>query len=371
MNSELCAKLAAIGRNFRIPGEFREGEPYGAGHINDTYRVAYERCRGRRRYILQRINRRVFPHPERNMENIRRVTAHLHGKRCFPGAVADRPAGLELVPALDGRAYWVDGAGEYWRTYLFIENAYGCDVARHPSQARSAGAIFGRFLRDLADLPGPRLHVTIADFHHTPKRIAALQAAGLADPLGRAAACRRELDFVLSRAAEADLLVQGLADGTLPERTTHNDTKLNNVLFDQHSHRGICAVDFDTVMPGSVLYDFGDLVRTTAASAPEDESDPRRVNFRRDMFEALCEGYLGSAGSILTPGETALLAKAGPLICLELGARFLTDYLEGDLYFKTAYAHHNLVRCRVQLQLVMEMEKAAESMAAIIKNRLA
>jgi len=370
MSTTLNRKLAAISRRFRIPGEFKAGEPYGAGHINDTYRVSYERCRGIRRYILQRINGRVFPYPDLIMANIRRVSDHLRSKRVLVGNGPVRPSWLMLIPAVDGKPYWIDGAGDYWRACLFIEKTYACEVARHPAQAAGAGTALGRFFRDLVDLPGPRLHATIPDFHHTPKRLAALQAAVQADPLGRAAGCQPDIEFALSRELRMGLVVQGLAAGTLPERVCHNDTKLNNVLLDKKTHAGVCVVDLDTVMPGSVLYDFGDLVRSTVNPAVEDETDFSLVQCRLEMFAALCEGYLGAAGSSLTKGEKELLTTAGPLITLELGMRFLTDYLQGDTYFKTAYSDHNLIRCRGQFRLVAEMERKADRMAEIVDRCL-
>ncbi len=346
------------------------GEPYGAGHIHDTYRVAYERCRGIRRYIVQRINRGVFPRPEPMMENIQRVCEHLRVKRVLAGPGPTRPTWLGPVPALDGRSFWIDAAGEYWRAYHYVADSYSCDRPREPRQAAQAGAAAARFQHDLADLPGPRLHLTLPHFHHTPRRLAALKASLAADALGRAGACRREIDFALAREQLAGRVVEGLARGTLPERIVHNDTKFNNVRFDRRTHAAICLVDLDTVMPGSVLYDFGDLVRTTVNPAAEDAADLRQAVCRMDMFQALCRGYLGVAGYFLTQNETVLLADAGPLITLELGIRFLSDYLDGDRYFKTGHETHNLMRCRTQFHLVAEMERRADEMAGIVERSL-
>ena len=360
--------LESIGGQFRIPGDFLHGEVYGSGHINGTYRVAYRQSKGVRRYIHQRINPQVFPHPDLNMANIQRVAAHFQAKAKAPHSGSPRRDFLTLVPTLAGDFCWIDGNGDYWRTYNFIEGAYTCDIARTPRQAAAAGAAFGGFLRDLADLPGEPLHVTIPDFHHTPKRLAALQAAAAADACGRSGHCHKEIDFILSHDNLAGRVVAAMAAGVIPERIIHNDTKLNNVLLDRHTHKEVCVVDLDTVMPGSMLFDFGDMVRSVVNSAAEDEPDLDKVRFRLDIFTALCETYLSATGKLLTAAEKDLLVAAGPLIALELGARFLTDYLIGDIYFKPAYDNHNLVRSRVQLKFLAEMERLSDPMAAVIER---
>jgi Ser/Thr protein kinase RdoA (MazF antagonist) len=241
-------------------------------------------------------------------------------------------------------------------------------VVRSPAQAESAAKAFGAFQALLADLPGERLHETIPDFHHTPSRFARFQAALAKDSHGRAAAAGPEIAFALARASEVSVVVDALRDGSLPERVTHNDTKLNNVLLDDITQEGVCVIDLDTVMPGSALYDFGDLVRTSTSPATEDETDLSRVRMQLPMFAALVRGYLTSARGFLTPREKELLPFAGKLITLEIGLRFLTDWLEGDTYFKIKRPMHNLDRCRTQFKLVASIEEQLPTMQEIVER---
>ena len=356
----------AIAREFALSGEIVSASPYGSGHINDTFKVDVKPAGGPRRYVLQRINHHVFRRPDELMANVERVCAHAHAKLKTAGETdADRRT-LRLIPTRAGKAWHIDAAGNRWRCYHFIEGATGHDVVRSPEQAYAAARAFGAFQALLADLPGGRLHETIPDFHHTPSRFARFQQALAQDAQGRAAACVPEIAFALARSQEVNVVVDALRDGTLPERVTHNDTKLNNVLLDDVTQEGVCVIDLDTVMPGSVLYDFGDLVRTSTSPAAEDETDLSQVRLQLPMFEALVKGYLASADGFLTPKEKELLPFAGKLITFEIGLRFLTDWLEGDVYFKIKRPTHNLDRARTQFKLVESIEAQLPAMQALI-----
>lgn len=359
--------LEPVFRNFAVDGAFLDGAPYGNGHINDTYAV---RTRARDgavvRHILQRVNHHVFKNVPGVMENIVRVTRHLRARfAALPGRDPDRET-LTVIPTRSGQDFHRDDAGNFWRVYPFIENSRTVEVVERPEQAAAAGRAFGEFQKLLADLPEPRLHDTIPDFHHTPRRIARLEQAIALDAHGRAAGAREEIAAVLDRKAAAATFTDALADGALPLRITHNDTKINNVLLDAAADRGVCVIDLDTVMPGTVLYDFGDQVRTSTCTGTEDERDLDAVTFRLDLFAALVRGYTDAARDFLTPAEWHHLAFSGRLITLEIGVRFLTDYLEGDHYFKTHRPGHNLQRCRTQLRRLYAMEAAAAGMERIV-----
>lgn len=358
----------AIAREFSLSGEIVSASPYGSGHINDTFKVEVKAEGGPRRYVLQRINHNVFRRPDELMANVERVCAHTYAQLKQSGAPdADRRT-LRLIPTLASKAWHIDAAGNRWRCYHFIEDATGHDVVRSPEQAYAAAKSFGAFQALLADLPGDRLHETIPDFHHTPSRFARFQQALAKDTHGRAAAAVPEIAFALARAHEVTVVVDALRDGTLPERVTHNDTKLNNVLLDDVTQEGVCVIDLDTVMPGSVLYDFGDLVRTSTSPAAEDETDLSKVRMQFPMFEALVKGYLESADGFLTPKEKELLPFAGKLITFEIGLRFLTDWLEGDTYFKIKRPTHNLDRARTQFKLVESIEDQLPAMQALVAS---
>lgn len=351
--------LRAVARHFQLPGEFVSAAPYGNGHINDTYCIVCDQGGSPMRYILQRINHQIFKQPAALMDNVHRVTEHLGRK------IADAPERtrrvLTLIPALDDRPFYCDAEGNHWRVYIFIEKARTYDAVETTRQAFEAAKAFGRFQGLLADLPAPRLHDTIPDFHHTPKRFAAFEAALAADTCNRAGLAQPEIQFALASRPLASLLLEA----RLPERVTHNDTKLNNVLLDDATGEGICVIDLDTVMPGLALYDFGDMVRTTTSPAKEDERDLTQVHMQFPMFEALVRGYLAAA-DYLTPAEKRLLPAAGKVITFEIGLRFLTDFLAGDTYFKVHRENHNLDRCRTQFKLVESIARQEEEMNRLI-----
>jgi hypothetical protein len=356
--------IQAVARRFEIFGEFVRAEPYGSGHINDTYRATYIQGGTTIHYLHQRINHDVFKNPQAVMDNVVRVTTHVRSKLAGqPGATRRC---LTLVPTRDGEAYLLDDHGSYWRTYVFIEDAQTYDMVQHPGQAYEAGRAFGNFQRQLVDLPAPRLHDTIPNFHHTPKRFESLVQAVEEDRLNRAAEAKPEIEFVLSRAEMAGRLIELMEKGEIPERVTHNDTKFNNVMIDDQTGEAICVVDLDTVMPGLALYDFGDMVRTTTSPTREDERDLSLVEMDFSMYEALLRGYLETAGDFLTPAERENLAFSGKLITFEIGMRFLTDFLQGDQYFRIHREGHNLDRARTQFCLVECIEAQEDAM-----NRLA
>jgi len=354
--------VRASAREFQFAGEFSQAEPYGSGHINDTYRVTCAAGGQPRRYILQRINRHVFQDPVALMENLQRVTAHLAGKFASHPDAGRRS--LTLVPTRDGKTFYHDEAGNFWRVFNFIERARTFDAAGSPAQAFQAARAFGEFQKLLADLPAPRLHDTIPDFHHTHKKFAALEKAVAADAGNRAALAKQEIEFALRHQAIAGALL----DANLPGRVTHNDTKINNVMLDDATGEALCVVDLDTTMPGLALYDFGDLVRSAANPAREDERDLAKVQMRLPIFGALLRGYLSSAGGFLTPDERRLLPVSGQVIAFELGLRFLADFLGGDKYFKARREGQNLDRCRVQFKLFESIRRQEAAMEKLVEK---
>jgi hypothetical protein len=354
--------IRAIAAQFQIRGEFLGAEPYGSGHINDTYCAIINQAGAPVRYIFQRINHAVFKNPLALMENVSRVTAHLGAK--WAGRSDQSRRALTLIPTHDGAPVFRDGAGNYWRVYLFIEKARTYDAVQSPAQAFEAAKAFGFFQKQLADLPAPRLHDTIPDFHHTPKRFAALEKVIEADAFNRAHLAKTEIQFALRHKAITSVLIAA----NLPERVTHNDTKFNNVMLDDSTGEGICVIDLDTVMPGLALYDFGDMVRTATSPVKEDERDLSKVRMQFPMFEALARGYLASVGDVLTENEKQYLAFSGKLITLEIGLRFLTDFLSGDPYFKIHRPEHNLDRCRTQFKLVESIDEQEEAMTSFVES---
>jgi len=354
--------VRTVVRQFEIPGEFLSAEPYGSGHINDTYCVVFNQAGQQVRYIFQRINHVVFKNPVALMGNIARVTRHLGGK--FAGASDASRRSLTLISARDGKPFHHDAAGNCWRAYLFIEQARTYDAVESPAQAFEAAKAFGLFQKMLANLPAPRLHDTIPDFHHTPKRFLALEKAVAADAFNRAVLAKPEIEFALRHKSITSVLMEA----NLPERVTHNDTKFNNVMLDDETGQGICVIDLDTVMPGLALYDFGDMVRTTTSPVKEDERDLSRVTMQFPMFEGLVRGYLSSAGGFLTKDEKRLLAFSGKLITFEIGLRFLTDFLSGDTYFKVHRDGHNLDRCRTQFKLVESIASQEDAMNELVAS---
>lgn len=336
-------------------------EAYGNGHINDTYLVTMPR------YILQRINTSIFTKPDELMENIENVTAFLREKIAAAGGDADRGT-LTVVPAKDGRNYYSVDENNAFRVYRFIEGTKTIEDNRTAEDLYEAGKGFGSFQKLLADFPVDRLHETIRDFHHTPKRIEALKEAVRQDKAGRVESVEKEIQYALENACWADSVVRGMEDGRIPVRVTHNDTKINNILFDRASGKALCVIDLDTVMPGSALYDFGDALRMGGSAAAEDETDLDKVRFEAGAFEAFARGYLSEMKDALTETEIALLPLSVKLMTYESGVRFLTDYLNGDTYFKIHREHHNLDRARNQFKLVADIVSKEALLAEAVRR---
>jgi Ser/Thr protein kinase RdoA (MazF antagonist) len=367
MNPVTQQELVSIIQSFQLDGTLVEIVPVVAGHINDTFASRIQTHAGEKQFIHQRINSHVFHHPEHVMENIIRVLEHARCELETRGGDADRRV-LSLVPTLDGQLSVSGPDGETWRTYRMIEGARTYDIPEHSGQVYHAARAFGQFQHLLSTLPGQRLHETIPNFHHTPLRFEAFERAMKDDCCGRVQLARTEIDFILARQADTVVAVDAMARGELPERVTHNDTKLNNVLIDDKTGEGICVLDLDTVMPGTVLYDFGDMVRSGTATSAEDEPDLARVGVDLNQFRELAAGYTETAREFLTPLEWELLPFAGKLITLEQAIRFLGDYLQGDTYYKTHRPGHNLDRARVQIKMVAEMEAKMGEMEAVIRQ---
>jgi len=354
-------------RFFQLEGKFLEVAPFGSGHINDTYASSFRVDGKIVRYVHQWINHHVFKDPVRVMENIERVTGYIRQRVISNGGDPAREA-LTLVAALDGRSFYPTPQGDFWRTYTFIDGARTYDTAENIRYVYSASKAFGNFQKLLGDLPGGRLHETIPYFHHTRQRFDTFIRILESDPACRARLVKPEIDFILQREGETSVVVDLLASGQIPERVTHNDTKLNNVMIDDRTGDGICVIDLDTVMPGSVLYDFGDSVRIGASTAAEDEPDVSQVSFDLTRFEWLTQGYLDAARDFLSATEVEHLAFSARLITLEQGIRFLGDYLNGDTYYKIHHPNHNLDRARTQLKMVAEMERQEEAMNTIVNR---
>ncbi len=360
--------LREVSKLFDLRADFVSGVAYGSGHINDTYCVRFDQSGTQVRYILQRINTNVFKTPAALMENIERVTRHALSRLLAENHPEAHRRTLTCIPAIDGKPYAVDSMGNYWRVYPFIEGARGYDEIESNEQAYQAAKAFGSFQKLTADLGGPRLHETIPAFHHTPKRLEALQAAILLDPKNRAAEVGSQIDFALARAADCSRVTDLIASGEIPERVTHNDTKLNNVLLDEATAEAVCVVDLDTTMPGSALYDFGDMVRTATPTTREDDVELGKLDLRMDRFESLVRGYLSTAGGFLNQAELDHLAFSGKLLTLECGIRFLTDYLLGDVYFKIKHSGHNLDRCLNQFAFVGAIEGKLSEMEELVST---
>lgn len=354
--TDIDPKLAAIVDQFAIEGDVKGITAYGDGHINVTFLINADQ----HRYILQKMNTDIFPDTVHLMRNIELVTAYLRSKN---------QETLDIVPTKDGASYIeneeVDGA---WRIYKFIEGTISYNLVPNADVFRESGAAFGEFQNFLAGFDASQLTETIAHFHDTPSRFRDFKAALEADKMGRAETCKPEVDFFLAHEDQYSRIMDGLADGSVPLRVTHNDTKLNNILMDAKTGKARAIIDLDTIMPGSMLFDFGDSIRFGASTALEDEKDLDKVHFSTELFRAYAEGFVGKVRDSITDKEAELLAFAGNMMTMECGMRFLADYLAGDTYFATKYPEHNLVRARTQIKLVQEMEQKADEIRAIVDD---
>ena len=334
---------------------------YGEGHINDTYLAQVDP----NKYILQRINHDIFKDVEKLMQNIAAVTSHLHEKILLRGGDPMRET-LSVIKTADGAYFTETESGNYYRLYVYVDDTNTYQSVQSPTLFYNAAKAFGKFQNDLSDFQADVLTETIPNFHNTRSRFEDLRRAVSEDKAGRKAEVAQEIAFAMAREAEAGIVCNALESGEIPLRVTHNDTKLNNVLFDKETGEGICVIDLDTVMPGSLLYDFGDSVRFGASTAAEDEKDLSKVECSMELFEAFTKGFLEELGESITKKELELLAFSAKLMTYECGMRFLTDYLNGDIYFKTHRPKQNLDRCRTQFKLIEDMEKKMARMNAIV-----
>lgn len=360
--------ITDIVRQFSIYGEFIDASSFGSGHINDTFQSRWSQAGTIVRYTHQRINHRVFVHPDKVMENILRVTSHIAKKNQEAGVPDWSRRSLIVVPARDGKPWVRDDEGNWWRTYLFVEDAHTRDTTASPQEARFLGAGIGLFQKQLADLPSPRLHDTIEGFHNMGKRYLRFYKVLEKDPCARAKNAAAEIDFMQKNEERGSILIRALQEMKIPERICHNDTKMNNILIDNKDSKALCVIDLDTVMPGTSLFDLGDLIRTVTNKAAEDEQDLSKVEFDIDFFENLLEGYLSQALEFLSPQEIPLLAESGRNITQIMALRFLTDYLDGDKYYRTVRPEHNLDRCRTQIALINSMDSKWEAVQETVKK---
>lgn len=359
--------LEAVG-NFQFRGILRGTQPYGNGHINDTYLLTFEIDPGAtEKIILQRMNRQVFTRPAELMENIMNVTSFLRKKIAEQGGDPERET-LNVLPARNGLPYFVDSAGEYWRAYRYITGTTSFDRVERPEDFYESAVAFGNFQRLLSDYPAATLHETIPGFHDTEARFRTFQEAVKKDVRSRAGSVQKEIEFVLAREELAGVFNRLQAADEIPLRVTHNDTKLNNLLIDNKTRKAICVIDLDTVMPGLAMNDFGDSIRFGASTAAEDEQDLSKVSCDLTLYEMYVKGFLEGCAGQLTHQEILLLPMGAKLMTFECGIRFLTDYLEGDHYYKIRREHHNLDRCRTQFRLVEDMEKKWDTMNLIIRK---
>lgn len=360
--------IATIGKLFRIDGKLLSAIPYGNGHINDTYLATYHVGQTTQKVVHQRINHLVFRDPVGLMTNFEAVLNHISQKLILQGTPEHERRVLSLIPAKNGRFYAIDPLGNYWRSTHFIPKTVTHDIVKQPEQLFEAGRAFGLFQKQLSDLPLESVVETIPNFHHTRWRFDMLKTAVAADPCNRALAVKEEIAFAEAHEHLVDVLLDLNAAGQIPTRIIHNDTKINNLLYDTQTHEALCVTDLDTVMPGLTHYDFGDLIRSAVGLAAEDEPDVTKVSAEIGRFRQLAHGYLTATHDMLTPIERQHLVLAGPLITFEIGIRFLTDYLEGDSYFKIHRLHHNRDRARTQFKLVASMEAQKEQMEEIIET---
>lgn len=367
--SEVAANKAVLEaiEKFDFPGKFIDYARHGNGHINDTYMVRFEQEDGSvKKYILQRINTAVFKNPDAVMENIGLVSEFIREKVEANGGDPEREA-LTIVFAKDGKPFF-DAGESFFRAYLYIDGAVSYEAVEKPEDFYEAGFAFGRFQYLLSEFKADNLSEVIPGFHDTGARFERFKEVVKEDKVGRCKEAAKEIQFVLDRAADMTVCMDKLREGKLPLRVTHNDTKLNNVMMDEKSGKAVCVVDLDTVMPGLSINDFGDAIRFGANTAAEDEVDLSKVSLSLDLFEIYTKGFLDGCNNSLTDEELRMLPMGAKMMTLECGMRFLTDFLEGDVYFKIHRDNHNLDRARCQLALVADMEKKMSEMEQIVQN---
>jgi hypothetical protein len=365
---DACKNRLEAMTQFQIDGQLMREEPYGHGHINDTFLLTFlQRDENILRVILQRMNHEVFKNPAQLMENIWNVTSFLKKKIMELGGDPKRET-LHVIETKDGSSFYVDSSGYYWRAYLFVEDTTSFDTVQSPEDFYESGVAFGKFQNMLSEYPAETLHETIIGFHDTKARFQKFQEVVKADPMGRGALVKKEIEFVKERSKIAEILGRMQACGELPLRVTHNDTKLNNVLLDNKTRKAICVIDLDTVMPGLAVNDFGDSIRFGASTGAEDERDLSKIECDLQLFEFYTKGFIEGCKGKLTKKELEMLPMGAKVMTFECGMRFLTDYLEGDVYFKIHREGQNLDRCRTQLKLVADMEKKWEELKDIVNK---
>ncbi len=358
-------EIRHVAENFGIKGDLIDFSVYADGHINSTYRATFDEDGELKKYVVQGINTHVFKNPDELMDNIVNVTEYLRNKLLESGRDSETQC-LTFLQCSDGKYYFFF-ENKCWRIYKFIDKSYTINYIKNRSFFENAGKAFGRFQRNLSGYPMETLHETIKDFHNTPKRVEALEKSVAADVKSRAASVRDDIQFALDRKEDAKILIDLYKEGLIPLRVTHNDTKLNNVLFDEETNKAICVIDLDTIMPGFSLYDFGDAIRFGGNTTKEDDPNLDNVNISIELFRSYTKGFLATCAKALTKTEVEYLAFSAKLMTYECGVRFLTDYLDGDVYFKTEYPDHNLVRARNQFKLVKEIEDNIDKMNEIVE----
>ena len=367
----LYNEIKEVIRHFCFEGKYTGSEELHSGNVNGTYRLFYNTADGSKSdYILQRINTYAFKKPEQVTSNIVRVTEHLRRKLESVGINTDNRV-LHCIPTKDGEFMYHDGEDRYWRAYKYIHNAFAYDRVEKPEHFREAGRAFGEFQRMLSDFAAEDLHETIPYFHDTRRRFYAFVASVAEDKVGRVAELEREIDFFFDRRKMMSAIVRRIADGRIPVRVTHNDTKINNIMIDKDTGKAVCVIDLDTVMAGSALYDYGDAIRFGASTADEDEPDTSKIGLDLNLFREFSAGFLSEVGSLLTEEEIRCLPLSIKVMTCELAMRFLTDYIDGDLYFRVRSPEHNLVRARAQMKLLEDVESKTEQMSAIIDELIA
>lgn len=365
-----CKKIEDIAKKFQFEGEFVDACPWGSGHINDTFLLTYHNAimgevKGNFKVILQKMNKNIFTKPVELMENVTGVTNFLYKKVVEAGGDPMRET-LNVIPTKEGVGFYIDEEGEYWRAYVYITDAVTYDLVENEEDFYQSAVAFGRFQNLLSDYPAETLHETIPHFHDTRDRLRLFKQAVEADVMGRASSVEKEIQFVLDREEDACFFAELLDKKEIPLRVTHNDTKLNNVMIDIVTRKGICVIDLDTVMPGLAVFDYGDSIRFGASTGAEDEKDLSKVQCSMSLFEIYTKGFLEGCGGKLTKRELELLPMGAKVMTLECGMRFLTDYLQGDTYFKIHREGHNLDRCRTQFKLVQDMESKWDTMNEIV-----
>lgn len=366
MEKQICRRIDEVIRRFHYNGELIDHSAYGSGHINDTFLLQFRQPDGTiEKQILQRVNNSVFKNPVEVMENIQGVTAFLRRKIVENGGNPDRET-LNLRTAEDGRCYYLDQDGNYWRSFGFISGATCYDKVENKEHFYQSAVAFGNFQCLLADYPAQTLHETIVGFHDTAARFETFCQAVKDDVCGRASQAEKEIRFAMDHQDTACVFGDLLKAGRLPLRVTHNDTKLNNIMIDDHTGKAVCIIDLDTVMPGLAMNDFGDSIRFGASTAAEDERDLSKVSCDMDLFDLYAKGFIEGCAGKLSSLEISLLPMGAKVMTYECGIRFLTDYLQGDTYFKIHREGHNLDRCRTQFRLVEDMEQKWDTMENII-----